>query len=183
MRSVELLLDEETDAMVRAEWAVLLDAGLPSQGRHPGASNAPHITLAAGEDLGLDEVDWTDLPLPVRWSGFVVFGAPPKGLVLARLVTTGRALITLHERVHERSTGTDALSSPGRWTPHVTLASRLTPAQLADALAVLAAPPVLAAPAVLNGPVSDTDSHAPRAVRARLWDGPTKTITILGPSE
>ena len=46
-QSVELLLDEGLDALVRSDWDALAVAGLPSQGRHRSASNRPHVTLAA----------------------------------------------------------------------------------------------------------------------------------------
>jgi len=37
-QSVELLLDEASDSLVRDQWARLAAAGLPSQARHLGAS-------------------------------------------------------------------------------------------------------------------------------------------------
>jgi hypothetical protein len=43
--SLELVLDARTDASVRREWALLKAAGPPSQARHTGASNRPHVTL------------------------------------------------------------------------------------------------------------------------------------------
>ena len=49
MQTVELLLDPTTDAAVRAEWQRLAEAGLPSQARHHGGTNAPHITLGVAE--------------------------------------------------------------------------------------------------------------------------------------
>ncbi len=72
LQSVEALLDPVLDASVREEWARLLEAGLPSQARHTGASNAPHVTLAVAERIGAD----ADARLP---------GALPADLPTVRL--------------------------------------------------------------------------------------------------
>jgi hypothetical protein len=49
VQTVELLLDPTTDSAVRAEWQRLAEVGLPSQARHHGGTNAPHITLGVAE--------------------------------------------------------------------------------------------------------------------------------------
>ena len=59
-QSVELLLDEGLDALVRSDWDALAVAGLPSQGRHRSASNRPHVTLAAMKAV--------DAALEPQWS-------------------------------------------------------------------------------------------------------------------
>ncbi|RFA19866.1 2'-5' RNA ligase family protein [Subtercola boreus] len=263
MMSFELRFDADTDAAIRAEWAALLDAGLPSQARHASASNAPHFTVlaarevnpelvepnahpesaAAGPDGGMGRIahpkpSTSDpagaagqpggprlngtvpasllpvavhigglgriappkpatpdpagaasqpggprlngtvpaslLPVAVHIGGLVVFGGPPRGLVLGRLVAVSPALQALHTSVHRRASGIvdlSELSAPGRWVPHVTLANRLTPAQLADAIDVLAK----ARPAVSADPVSDVGS----AVTLWHWTGSTKTLTLV----
>lgn len=152
MHSIELLLDESADAAIRRQWSLLLDAGLPSQARHTGDSNAPHVTVVARRSIGSRHDDALkerarQMPLPFTFSGLVVFGAPPKGLVLARLVTATDRILRFHEAVHEAIHEGSATAStdetdlphtrPGTWTPHVTLASRLTPAELATAVDVL----------------------------------------------
>ncbi len=43
--SLELVFDDESDAAIRGEWDALVAADLPSQARHTGESNRPHITL------------------------------------------------------------------------------------------------------------------------------------------
>jgi hypothetical protein len=104
-----------------------------------------------------------DAPLPaLRLGGLIVFGAPPRGLVLARQVVVGEALLTLHARIHAAVDETVAgrehghengrddgghddappvavipHTRPGSWTPHVTLALRLTAEQLGLAVAAL----------------------------------------------
>ena len=56
MQTVELLLDAQTDATVRAEWKLLAEVGLPSQALHLGPTNAPHITLGVARSIP-DEVE------------------------------------------------------------------------------------------------------------------------------
>ncbi|RFA09842.1 hypothetical protein B7R54_11970 [Subtercola boreus] len=205
MMSFELLLDPVTDARIRAEWQPLLDAGLPSQARHTGASNAPHLTLLAARavhaDLGPAEAPGAQAaldadataaleadagsgpglehrPLPLTLQGFAVFGQPPSGLVLARLVVVSPRLLELHAAVHRRARGVvdlSAFSRPDAWLPHVTLASRLTPAQLADALTALAAEG-WATHDLMAG-----TSWPSFAGPLRHWNGDTKRLTLVPP--
>lgn len=87
MRSIELVFDDATDSLVRADWAPLAAAGLPSLAAHTSASNSPHITLAAGPDLiAADEGPWEGLPIDVIFSGAIVFPAGTGRYVLARSV-------------------------------------------------------------------------------------------------
>ena len=96
VQSVELLLDAGLDARVRAQWRALVEAGLPSLGRHTGPTNAPHVTLTVASGVGpaheerlADALPPADLPLPVLLGGYVVFGTHKH--VLARLVVPTRA--------------------------------------------------------------------------------------------
>ena len=160
MHSVELILDDDTDRRIREEWAALAEAGLPTQARHTGESNRPHITLALSETLSADvatrlAVAVAELPIPVTVGGLLLFGT--KRIVLARLAIPSAALLALQARV------VAALSdpvdphdtfAPGRWTPHVTLGRRLDPGQLGPALRQF-------------GDV--TPIHG-RLIRARRWD-------------
>lgn len=174
MHSIELLLDTSTDAAVRDQWQTLRAADLPTQADHQGATNAPHVTLAArplfdgSADERLGEV-LADLPLPVDLGSLVVFGAPPRGLVLARLVVVTTALLDLHARVHAvlgDAPGDARHTTPDHWTPHVTLAHRMTPEQLARALQALddAGSPTLEGATLTAG---------------RRWDGTAKVVTPL----
>jgi 2'-5' RNA ligase len=170
VHSVELTLDDDTDRRIRSEWAALADAGLPSQARHTGESNRPHVTLALSETLSADvaarlATAVADLPIPVTVGGLLLFGA--KRIVLARLAIPSAALLALQACV------ATALSDPldphdtfaaGRWTPHVTLARRLDPDQLGAALRQLGA---------------STPIHG-RLVRARRWDMAAKREDWLG---
>lgn len=144
VHSLELLLDEATDAAVRAGWRRLLDAELPSQARHTGASNRPHITLALADELPVDTVTAVraavgrSLPLPLRLGGLLVFAGPRP--VVARLAVASTALLELQAAVvaalKDQAVDPHGQFAPGAWTPHVTLARRLTPEVLGAVLQV-----------------------------------------------
>jgi 2'-5' RNA ligase len=195
MHSIELLLDEASDEFVRREWSALAEAGLPSQARHSGETNAPHLTLVARAEIGAEHDDRlravaAGLPVGAELGGLVVFGGPPRGLVLARLAVVTRGLLSLHEAVHRAASGggaTDAVHTlPGRWTPHVTLASRLTPGELAAAVEALDAYRRAAAakpsPRLSGEASTPAPPHASQAVALRRWDSTTRTVTPLGPA-
>ncbi len=102
VQSLELILDDALDAAVRSEWQMLLDAGLPSQARHTGSSNRPHVTLSVADDFDrLDSRLATDLvvpsTVPIRLGAFVVFHG--RSTTLARLVVPSVELLDLHARV------------------------------------------------------------------------------------
>ncbi len=171
MQSVELLLDEDTDAHVREQWRVLVGAGLPSQARHRGETNAPHVTLAVrpavdpAAEPGLRAVAAT-LPLPVRLGATAVFGR--HRYVLVRLLVVDESLLRLHAAV-AHSLGdcdrADPLTEPGRWTPHVTLGRGLSAAEVGRALEVLGG----------AHPVEG------RAVDCRRWDSEARRAWSLLP--
>ena len=166
MRSIELILDAESDAAVRADWAALEGAGVPNLSRHSGASNRPHVSLVVGSSLEDSErlrEAFVVLPIAVTLASLVVFGTAPRGLVLSRLVTLSRPLLDVHQRVHDVSPSTVDHSQPGMWTPHVTLGSRLTATQLGLAVSLVGAP------------------IEASLVGARLWDPASATITDLSP--
>jgi hypothetical protein len=164
MRSVELTFGESLDSLVRSDWSRFADAGLPSLAAHTAPSNRPHITLAAGHELALHAGSgdlWDGLPLGIHFSGLVVFPTPMGRFVLARLVVPSRTLLKLHTGLHRRCTGAFAYTCPDAWTPHVTLSRRI-PGELLGAAMELV-------DARAEGWCTD----------ARLWDGPTKTVTSL----
>ena len=172
VQSVELLLDRATDDAVRAQWALLVAAGLPSQARHTGESNAPHVTLAVRTAIP-DDLDGPlaaavrDLP-PLRLGGLLVF--VHRRCVLARAVVPSAALLALHARVHEVLDADPACGppvphlEPGTWTPHVTLARSLPAADLATAVAEL-------------GPVPEVVGSG---AAVRRWDAGRRRTWLLG---
>jgi 2'-5' RNA ligase len=170
VQTVELLLDAQTDAAVRAEWKLLAEAGLPSQALHLGPTNAPHITLGVARSIP-DEVERRlpeavgVLPLEVELGAIVVFGS--RRLALARLVLADRPLLDLHATaaaVMEPCTGMPHYLRPGHWTPHVTLARGLSTSQVGPALEAL-------------GTVSGL---AGTIEQARRWDSEQRKVWQLG---
>jgi hypothetical protein len=166
VRSIELTLDDTTDAAVRAEWRMLAEHGLPSLASHTAASNAPHVTVAAGARLEPGHVPdgvFAPLPVPLRFSALSTFPAGRDRFVLVRTIVVTTELLALHAAVLATADQPVPTSLPGAWTPHITLARRMTAEQVGVAHAVLGSPP--------DGMLT----------AARFWDGDTKTITPLAP--
>ena len=168
--SVELLFDQETDDAIRRQWAALAEAGLPSQAHHRSPTNRPHVTLTVAEriDAGVDEALRElagRLPLPCRVGAPLVFGH--RSLVLARLIVPNREVLEFHESV-DAICGPHLPSEPfpharpGQWTPHVTLARRLAPVDLAAALEAVAA-----------------DATDGTFAGLRRWDGDARVDTLI----
>lgn len=140
VQSVELLLDARLDAAVRTEWSALLAAGLDSQARIHAESNRPHVTLGVAQSIppGIEgamreRIDGT--PVPLRLGGVVVFG--DRHATLARLVVPSTALLELHAAVFallEQCPGIPRHIRPGEWTPHVTLARRVSAGRIGAAI-------------------------------------------------
>ncbi|MDQ4138396.1 MAG: 2'-5' RNA ligase family protein [Actinomycetota bacterium] len=170
MQSLELLFDPATEAALRAEWTVLQDAGLPSSARNTSPSNRPHVTVAvarAGLDHSLDAVRPAmahRLPLPVTVGGYLVFPSS-HGAVLSRSIVVSGALLELHAAVNRAVVPEAAVLETARidaWTPHATIARRLSPEQLGAAIARL-----------------PRGSRSATARALRLWDSETKTVTLV----
>jgi 2'-5' RNA ligase len=170
MQSLELLFDAGTEAALRSEWTALADAGLPSSARNPSPSNRPHVTVAVAED-GLDRSleavrDAVDglLPLSVTIGGLLLFPSP-RGAILSRPLVVSRALLELHARVADAVSGTATVLETARidaWTPHATLARRLSPEQVGEAAGILS-----------------RRARAATATGLRLWDSGTRTVTVV----
>ena len=170
VHSVELLFDRETDGLVRRDWTALAEAGLPSQANHRSPTNRPHVTLTVGDriDPKVDAGLWEparQFPLDCRIGAAMVFGG--RTLTLVRLVVPTAGLLRLHESVDAICTPFVAgeifvHTRPGRWTPHVTLGRRLSPAQVAAALEVIGGDDLVGAFAGL-----------------RRWDGDARVDTPI----
>ncbi len=170
VQSIELLSDAATEAHIRGEWQQLMAAGLPSQGRHSGISNRPHITLAVARQLTAEqEIECAAaargvVPFPLRLSGLLVFGSGP--FVLTRAVVPTVELLDVQRRVAGNMAGREGSAdhqSPGAWSPHVTLGRRLDAGQLAAALTTLQ-------------PIDELVGHA---VAVRRWDGDRKVDWLV----
>jgi len=162
--SIELLLDPDTEASVRADWDSLAAAGLSSLAAHRAPRNRPHVTLLVRPQL--DEVSFTDaavlLPLPIVLGAPIVFRHGDRA-VLARQIVPSEELLRLHGAVHTAApSGKDAAHTvPGEWTPHVTLARRLPLDRISDALPLL-------------GP-----GRQGTGVTLRRWDSASATVSYL----
>jgi hypothetical protein len=179
VQSIELLLDEDGEAALRAAWTALAEAGLPSLATHTGESNRPHVTLAVTEGSGFAVAQDALRAVLEGWglarTGLaavvgspVLFGGHRGRWVLARQVVPSRPLLTLHSavhralRLHASRFETIEQTAPDRWTPHVSLARRMPGDRLGEALAALDVEPL---PCRFRG--------------ARLWDSVEKTVTPL----
>lgn len=162
VHSVELVFDDNTEAVVRHIWDTLREAGIPSQ----APASRPHATLTVAEriDAEVDAVlaSLTDrFPLPCRIGAPLFFGRAKA--VLARLVVPTAALLDVHAEVYELCLpylhpGPMANAQPDGWTPHVTMARRVVPAQMGRAVRIAAKPPEI------TGAVTGL----------RRWDGNSK---------
>lgn len=162
--SIELLLDADAEAAVRAEWDALAAAGLSSMAPHASASNRPHVTLLArrgGVPHPLD-LPRDALPMPLVLGAPVLFGEGERR-VLARSLVPSAGLLALHEAVREAAGPGDDVDhmAPGSWTPHVTLGRRMRLADLERAL------PLVGGAIACSG------------VALRRWDAGTRTVTPL----
>jgi hypothetical protein len=143
--SVELLFDEDSDAAIQDVWHALRDAGLPSQANHRSPTNRPHVTLTASAHIDpvVDELlaaAVATLPLACRIGAPLVFGSGRFTLVRSILATP--ELLGLHAAVADACAphqpgGPYPHTRPGQWTAHVTLARRMTAAELTAALEVI----------------------------------------------
>lgn len=159
--SIELLLDDDAEARVRADWDALAAAGVSSMAAHTSASNRPHVTLlarstAVPHPFRLDAA----LPLPLVLGPPLLLGDGDRR-VLARSIVPSTALLALQAAVLRAAGEGDEGPhfAPGRWTPHVTLARRIRLVDLPVALARLG-PPIEAL-----------------GVALRRWDAATATVS------
>ncbi|QHC57631.1 2'-5' RNA ligase family protein [Rathayibacter sp. VKM Ac-2760] len=161
MRSLEVLLDPESEARIRGQWEALEAAGVPSLSLHTAASNRPHLTLLAGPELTPPPPGALG-PLPATVDlGAVLLFPHAARFVLAWGVVRSPALDALHSRAAALIPGAVPTSLPDAWTPHISVSRRLRAEQLGQAVPLLGGP----------FPVG--------LASVRFWDGDTKTITEL----
>jgi len=143
-QAVEMFFDERADAAVRALWAELADAGLPSLATLTHRRHRPHVSLFVAESL--DRADLTGLRTvladrhpALRLSALATF--PGREGVLFLGVTVTAELLALQAQAHQSVAGQQAgcwpLYRPGCWMPHCTLAFGLDREQIAAAYRVL----------------------------------------------
>lgn len=143
--SIELLLDDHSERLIRTQWQALADAGLPSQLRVTSPTNRPHLTLLAARQISpaVDDVLGGlagRLPLGCVVGAPLVFGDTT--MTLARLIVPSAELLEFHAEVYRLSLAhlsgdPFAHCAPGHWTAHVTLGRRLADEEVGRALTVL----------------------------------------------
>lgn len=137
-------LDFGASAEPVASLCSLLDPAVESV---PRLGGVPHLSLATYDDLDpvscadrLQAFAGTFTPFSIRLAGLGTFAADMHVLFAAPVVTD--RLLALHRRFNERFAPPGATCHehyrPGAWVPHVTLAWRLSTAQLQKAIAVVA---------------------------------------------
>ena len=162
VQSVELLLDETTEQRIRRQWELLRQAGLPGRGRRSGENenHRPHITVAVAREIWpqvereLDELAFQ--PFPIRLGGVLVFGS--RRPIVVRAVVPSDDLLAWHRQVYRIVAPCPDIPPnlrPQQWTPHITLARRILPQRIGDAVTAVAA---------------ERDSTA-TVVGLRRWDG------------
>lgn len=137
LHALELVPDDDGQDLVRRDWQVLHDAGLPSQLQHRGATNAPHVTVVAAAALPVAAISGAAtglgdlLPVLARASGLLVLGG--ERVTIARAVDLDddvvRRVLAVREQVPDRQ--------HVGWLPHVTLARRVSRADVQRAVDVL----------------------------------------------
>jgi hypothetical protein len=136
LHAIELLPDDAGCDVVRRDWQVLGDAGLPSQLDHRGTTNSPHVTVVAAPALGADDEQRARelvaplLPVEAGVGGIALLGGAKVSLV--RLLDVPdelvRAVLDLRSGLAVQHAG---------WLPHVTLARRVRRVDVPAALEVL----------------------------------------------
>lgn len=166
--SIELLLDDDSDARIRANWESLDAAGLRTPASIVAPTVRPHCTLLAGSSIsgsdgGMSAVAQR-LPICAVVGPPILFDSP-SGLTLAAILVPSADLLAVHATAHRLCGGgvadLDPHCTPGAWTPHVTLARRVPADAVADALARL------------GGPI------AAQVTAVRRWDGDSRTETVV----
>lgn len=168
VHSVEFVFDADTEAAVRGIWDGLREAGIPSQ----APASRPHTTLTVAQHI--DPAVETVLlpivgrfPLPCHVGATLIFGRSAG--VLGRLLLPSPELLDVHAHVYRSCLplmrpGPMPHTEPGHWTPHVTLARRISPAKLAMALRIAGRP------REITGKITGL----------RRWDGDHRTEHLIG---
>ncbi|HEX3545089.1 MAG TPA: 2'-5' RNA ligase family protein [Mycobacterium sp.] len=148
VHSIELVFDPDTEATVRQIWDALREAGIPSQ----APASRPHATLTVAERIDPD-VDELLRPLAARLQFPCRIGAPlffgRTKAVLARLLVPTAALLELHADIHRLCLphlhpGPMANALPDEWTAHITMARRVVPRQMGQAVRIAGKPQEIA---------------------------------------
>lgn len=134
--AVCLLFDSRSDRLLRELWARLEEEGVGTLASHTHGEHHPHLSLAVLRSWDLDTVRRTLAEVPalgpstLSCQGTLIF---PRGRVAlapavgAELLAHQQALVTALQQA-----GADLHKHywPGRWVPHVSVATRASSTQL-----------------------------------------------------
>jgi 2'-5' RNA ligase len=171
--ALELTLDQDGDARVRALWDALEGMGIGTLATMLGGRVDPHVSLIVADDTEAVVALGGELGEIVRMAGpqtlplDAVGLFPGPGPVIYLGVTPTESLVRLHAQTAEflRERGVDVWPQyrPGVWVPHCTVAMSVPDERLvAAATALRAALPIRA-----------------RAARVGLVDSETGETTLL----
>jgi len=152
--------DQQSEMTIRSLWEALAEIGVPSPGFDGTATARPHVTFFYGDTLAIEPTvaALSALPalgdLPVRLGSVGVF---PRS-VLHLPVVPSVDLLHRHRRVSDAAgqwvKGGHASYGPDRWSPHVTLASKVPTGLLGAAVEMCASRlPIVAA--LTSGGIED----------------------------
>jgi 2'-5' RNA ligase len=140
---IEIFLDEQADQQVRALWARLAEAGLPS----PAGSRRrrPHVTLCGATEFGADDLakarEIVAGRLPTLALGCLGAFPGQEGALFLGVVPSVE-LLDLNARLHAKLVSAKGrqwrFSGSGHWMPHCTLANGLTMSERARGLELCA---------------------------------------------
>jgi 2'-5' RNA ligase len=142
--AVCLLFDPRGERLVRGLWARLEASGIRTLQSHTHGHHHPHLSYAVALEWDLERVEAALATLPdggpfdVSVQGALTF---PRGRV-ALAPSVSAAVSARQEAVFSALRGTGALLhhhyEPGRWVPHVSLATRATGATLSTVVTAVA---------------------------------------------
>jgi len=149
--AVEVFFDATTEAAVRAVWAGLEAAGVPSLATRTHRRHRPHISFSVAERIETEQLEDARKRLAATRLDVTLYSPavfPRRGVLYLSVVPT-LALLRLHEDVHAALRDSVVapwdLYSVGAWVPHCTLAQELTRAQIAQGIDLLHDQPIITA--------------------------------------
>ncbi len=141
--AIQLFFDPASDTAVRNLWAELASTGLPYPLSDSG--NRPHFSLAIYGEINttvcadlLNSFAQNRAPFALSIASLGIFPGEQAVVFLAPIASPH--LLDLQRQVHQLLQDTGALPSsyylPGHWTPHCTLATRVPPQFISQAVTI-----------------------------------------------
>lgn len=128
--AVCLLFDRRGDQLVRQLWARLEGAGIRTLQTHTHGRHHPHLSYAVLLEWDLDRVQSSLAELPdggpfeVSAQGTLAFPRGRAALAPAVPATMGARQAAVRDALDETGAVVHRHYEPGRWVPHVSLATR-----------------------------------------------------------